>query len=92
MRTASVIDVISVIDVMSGINSVTVSVAMIRWFDWLLRYVLEPFMTDAVIARPWMHCQGHVAHGTNRLHRLVRFLHSPRPPASYVNLEETCTS
>ena len=27
-------------------------------------YTLEPFMADAVVARPWMHYRGHIAHGT----------------------------
>ena len=35
------------------------------------RYALEPFMADAVVARPWMCCQGHVAHGTSRLYHSV---------------------
>ena len=35
------------------------------------RYVLVPFMADAVVARPQMCCQGHVAHGTSQLHHSV---------------------
>ena len=28
-------------------------------------------MADAVVARPWIHSQDHVAHGTSRLYHLV---------------------
>ena len=31
-------------------------------------YVLGPFMANAIVAWPWMHCQGHLAHGISRLH------------------------
>ena len=47
-------------------------------------YMLEPFMADAVVARPKMHYQGHVAHDTSRLHHSVqslRDLHSLGPAA-----------
>ena len=37
------------------------------------RYMLKPFMADAVVARPQMCCQGHVAHGT-----IVQVSHTPR--------------
>ena len=44
------------------------------------RYSLEPFMADAVVARLWMHCQDHIAHGTSRLYHSVlvymRFTHA----------------
>ena len=32
------------------------------------RYMLKSFMADIVVARLWMRCQGHVAHGTSRLY------------------------
>ena len=65
---------------MSGIDSVTVD---------LSGYVLlgtrsSLFMAGAVVARPQMRCQGHVAPGTSRLHhsvRSLRDLHSLRPAA-----------
>ena len=31
-------------------------------------------MANAVVARPWMHCQGHIAHGISRLEGGVPFL------------------
>ena len=31
------------------------------------RYAFEPFCGDTVVARPWMRCQGHVAHSVRRL-------------------------
>ena len=43
-------------------------------------------MADAVVARPWMHCQGHVAHGTSRLYHLVLVstqFTQPRTKCSY---------
>ena len=52
-------------------------------------------MPDAVVARMWMRCQGHVAHGTSRLHTSVRSLrlHHLGPAAlGSVNRIETCTS
>ena len=52
-------------------------------------------MSDAVVARMWMRCQGHVAHGTSRLHTSVRSLrlHHLGPAAlGSVNRVETCTS
>ena len=35
------------------------------------RYVLEPFMADAVVTRPWMHCWGHIAHGKSWIYHSV---------------------
>ena len=59
------------------------------------KYALKPFMADAVVARPWMRCQGHVSHGTSWLHTSVRslcFLHHLGPVAlGSVNRVETCT-
>ena len=52
-------------------------------------------MSHAVVARMWMRCQGHVAHGTSRLHTSVRSLrlHHLGPAAlGSVNRVETCTS
>ena len=34
-------------------------------------------MTDTVVARPWMRCQGHVAHGTLEVGYITRY-RSPR--------------
>ena len=33
--------------------------------------MLEPFVADAIVARPKMCCQGQVAHGTSRLYHSV---------------------
>ena len=59
-------------------------------------YVLEPFMADAVVARPWMHCQDHVAHGTSRLYHLVsvstRFTQPRACGPRCVNCVESSTS
>ena len=61
------------------------------------RYALESFMAGAVVARLWMCCQGHVAHGTSWLHHSVpstRFI-CTQPRASgpqCINCVKTCTS
>ena len=40
----------------------------LQWFEL---GTLEPFMAEAIVIRPWMHCQGHVAHGTSRIYHSV---------------------
>ena len=60
------------------------------------RYMLEPFMAYTVVARSWMCCQGHIAHGTSRLYHLVSvstWFTLPRACGSQcVNRIETSTS
>ena len=52
-------------------------------------------MADALVVRPRMRCQGHVAHGISRLHHSVRSLCDTQPRAfgpRCVNRVETSTS
>ena len=56
------------------------------------RYALKPFMANAAVARPSMHCQGHVAYGTSRLYHSVRSLHDLYMQPQCVNHIETSTS
>ena len=37
---------------------------MLQWFELVLGTRSNLFMADAIDARPWMRCQGNVAHGT----------------------------
>ena len=53
-------------------------------------------MADTVVARPWMHCQGHVAHGTSWLYHSVsvstQFIQPRACGPQCVNRVETSTS
>ena len=60
------------------------------------RYVLEPFMANAIVSRPSMHCHGYITHGTSRLYHpaLVSmwFTHRGLEAWGCVNHVETSTS
>ena len=72
----------------SSISSVGLDRPCSAAMVWIVaKYALEPFMADAVVARPWMRYQGHIAHST-----MVHVSYTPWFGLYAIYTTECCTS